>query len=345
MRQRSFIALAVALAVLVVGAVGVYAYDKTRNDVIAKGVTAGGVDLSGMHTKQARATLDRELAAPLQKTVTVKYHGRRFHLTPAQAKVTINTADMVQQAISVSRKGDLISRAARELTGGSVHTRIPVEVSFSGRAVAQFARRVQKSVDQPARDATIAFSVSGIQQVSSQDGHALDVEALKQQVKTELVQPTADHKVKAPVHLTKAKVTTKDLAQKYPTVIIINRSGFQLTLYKHLQVARTYRIAVGRQGLETPAGQYNIQDKQVNPSWHVPNSAWAGSLAGQTIPPGPQDPIKARWMGIAGGAGIHGTEDIGSLGTAASHGCIRMAIPDVIQLFDQVSVGDPVFIS
>jgi lipoprotein-anchoring transpeptidase ErfK/SrfK len=345
MRQRSFIALAVALAVLVVGAVGVYAYDKTRTDVIAKGVTAGGVDLSGMHSKQARATLDRELVAPLQKTVTVKYHGKRFHLTPAQARVTINTADMVQQALTVSRRGDLISRAAREITGGSVHARIPVEVSFSGRAVAKFVKRVQKSIDEPARDATIAFSVGGIQQVSSHNGHALDVRALKRQVQAELVESTADHKVKAPVHLTRAKVTTKDLAQKYPTVIIINRSGFQLTLYKHLQVARTYRIAVGRQGLETPAGEYTIQDKQVNPSWHVPNSSWAGPLAGRVIPPGPQDPIKARWMGIAGGAGIHGTTDVGSLGSAASHGCIRMAIPDVIALFDQVSVGDPVFIS
>jgi lipoprotein-anchoring transpeptidase ErfK/SrfK len=151
--------------------------------------------------------------------------------------------------------------------------------------------------------------------------------------------------MRPPVEKVKAKVTTAELAQKYPKVIIVNRGGFQLTLYDHLKVEKTYPIAVGRQGLETPAGQYSIQDKQVNPSWHVPNSAWAGDLAGKVIPPGPADPIKARWMGIAGGAGIHGTEEVGSLGTAASHGCIRMAIPDVVDLFDRVNVGDPVFIS
>ncbi len=83
----------------------------------------------------------------------------------------------------------------------------------------------------------------------------------------------------------------------------------------------------------------------MNPSWHVPNSPWAGSLAGQVIPPGPADPIKARWMGISGGAGIHGTENVGSLGSAASHGCIRMAIPDVEDLYDRVSVGTPVYIA
>jgi lipoprotein-anchoring transpeptidase ErfK/SrfK len=99
------------------------------------------------------------------------------------------------------------------------------------------------------------------------------------------------------------------------------------------------------QGLETPAGLYKIQDKQVNPSWHVPNSPWAGKLAGKVIPPGPDDPIKARWMGFNGGAGIHGTAEVGSLGSAASHGCVRMAIPDVEELYDQVDVGTPVYVA
>ena len=49
-------------------------------------------------------------------------------------------------------------------------------------------------------------------------------------------------------------------------------------------------------------------------------------------------------MGIFAGAGIHGTDQVGSLGTAASHGCVRMAIPDVIELYDQVKVQTPVYI-
>jgi lipoprotein-anchoring transpeptidase ErfK/SrfK len=345
MRQRSFIVLAVALVVLVVGAVGVYAYDKSRDNIIAKGVTAGGVDLGGMKSKQAREALRRRLAVPLQKAVTVKYGHHHYTLSAARAKVRVNTTDMVRQALAASRKGNLITRATRELTGGSVHASIPVEVSYSRKAVAKFARSVQSKVDKPAVDATIGFSGGGISKVDSQTGRKLDTRGLRSAVATELVEPTADHKVKAAVARVKPKVTTADLAQKYPTVVIINRGGFQLTLYKGLQLSKTYRIAVGRQGLETPAGEYNIQDKQVNPSWHVPNSPWAGALAGKVIPPGPQDPIKARWMGIAGGAGIHGTTDVGSLGTAASHGCIRMGIPDVIDLFDRVQVGDPVFIS
>jgi lipoprotein-anchoring transpeptidase ErfK/SrfK len=252
---------------------------------------------------------------------------------------------MVDEALAESREGNLLSRTARALTGGSVNASIPVDLSYSHRSVAVFAKHIKEKVDQPARDASIEFVGGQIQKVDSQNGRELDAEALKRKVAAELVEPTADHRVKAPVDATKAKVTTAELAEKYPRVIIVNRGGHQLTLYRDLKVEKTYTIAVGMAGLETPAGRYNIQDKQVDPVWHVPNSAWAGSLAGRSIPPGPSNPIKARWMGIYGGAGIHGTTDIGSLGTSASHGCIRMAIPDVEDLFERVDVGDPVFIS
>ena len=91
-------------------------------------------------------------------------------------------------------------------------------------------------------------------------------------------------------------------------------------------------------GLETPAGLYHIQNKAVDPAWTCPHSAWAGSLAGQVIPGGaPNNPLKARWMGIFDGAGIHGTDpsEYGSIGTAASHGCVGMRIPDVEDLYDR----------
>ena len=134
------------------------------------------------------------------------------------------------------------------------------------------------------------------------------------------------------------------LRRRYPSFITIDRARFTLRVYNHLRFVKSYPIAVGQQGLETPAGLYHIQDKTVNPSWQVPLSSWAGSLAGQLIPPGPDDPIKARWMGIFNGAGIHGTDETWSIGHAVSHGCVRMTIPDVIDLYDRVQVGTPVYI-
>ena len=138
--------------------------------------------------------------------------------------------------------------------------------------------------------------------------------------------------------------TTESIPERYPTFIVVSRETFTLRLFKHLKLARTFRIAVGRAGLETPAGLYQINDKQVNPSWHVPLSAWAGDLAGRIIPPGPADPIKARWMGFWNGAGIHGTDEVSSIGSAASHGCIRMTIPDVEALYPLVPLHTPIYV-
>src|SRR3954447_9824958 len=206
MRQRSFIVIAVFVAVLVLGAVAVYAYDSSHKHTIAKGVTAGGVDLSGMKPKDAQGKLDRELAAPLQKTVYVKFAHRRYKLTPERAQVHVDTAGMVDEALSASRKGNILSRTTRELTGGSVHKSIPLEVSYSRKAVAKFTRRLQKKIDTPARDATISISSSGVQKVDSQTGLKLDVAGLRTHTGQELVQSTADHKVRAPVAKVKPKV-------------------------------------------------------------------------------------------------------------------------------------------
>ena len=140
-------------------------------------------------------------------------------------------------------------------------------------------------------------------------------------------------------------MTTDKLGNKYPYVVTVDRPKFRLRFFKNLKLKKSYKIAVGQVGLETPAGLYHVQNKAVNPAWHVPNSEWAGKLAGKVIPGGvPENPLKSRWLGIYDGAGIHGTADVGSLGTAASHGCIRMAVPDVEELYDQVPVQAPVFI-
>jgi lipoprotein-anchoring transpeptidase ErfK/SrfK len=126
----------------------------------------------------------------------------------------------------------------------------------------------------------------------------------------------------------------------------VDRNAFKLRLFKELRLVKTYGIAVGQVGLETPAGLYHVQNKAINPAWHVPDREWAGKLAGKVIPGGtPENPLKARWLGIYDGAGIHGTADAGSIGSAASHGCIRMRIPEVIELYDQVDVGAPVYIA
>jgi lipoprotein-anchoring transpeptidase ErfK/SrfK len=150
-----------------------------------------------------------------------------------------------------------------------------------------------------------------------------------------------------PIHTVKPAVSISQLAARYPAYIIIDRAAFRLRFYQHLKLADTYEIAVGMEGLETPAGLHKIEWKQVDPPWYVPNKAWAGALAGTVVPPGPQDPLKARFMAFEGGAGIHGIDpsEYETIGHDASHGCVRMRIPDVIALYSRAPVGTPVYIA
>jgi hypothetical protein len=179
--------------------------------------------------------------------------------------------------------------------------------------------------------------------VASRPGRKLrDVRLTR--VLREAVLGGGERTVRARVHRTAPEVSTAEVASRYPSYLTLDRGDFTLRLWKDLELAETYTVAVGQEGLETPGGLYAIEAMEENPIWHVPESDWAGDLAGQTIPPGPSNPIKARWMAIYEGAGIHGTEEVESLGSAASHGCVRMAIPDVEELYVEVEVGTPIFI-
>jgi lipoprotein-anchoring transpeptidase ErfK/SrfK len=346
LRAKPFIIVAGIVAALVVLAGGAYAYDQSQADRIGKGVRVGGIDLEGLTRQEAHAKLERLIVEPLRRPIVVHHGDSAWRLGPKRANIGVDVDAMVDEAMARTRGGDLLGRVVRELTGKSLDANLEPTVTYSHKAVKRLLRRVREGVDRPARDATAKISLAGVTRVRSREGLAVRTRKLRRKISRAIVSPTADRTIVVhPRHL-KPKVTNKELAKQYGTVIVVNRGAFQLSLYKHFKPVRSFPIAVGQVGLETPAGLYHIQNKAVNPAWSVPNSAWAGSLAGQVIPGGaPNNPLKARWMGIFDGAGIHGTDALSSLGTAASHGCIRMAIPDVIELYDETPVGAPVYIS
>jgi lipoprotein-anchoring transpeptidase ErfK/SrfK len=342
MKQRSFILVAATVAMLLVGAVAVYAYDSSRAEEIAKGVTVAGVDVGGMNVDEARRVLRREVARPLERPIVVAYKGKRFSLSAKDARIKADVAGMADAAVRASRDGNIISRVARDLTGGEEDAAISASVSYSEQAVSGLVKRVKSRLDRKAQDATLNFP--SLTKVKEKPGVRVKAGTLAERVDGALVS-TGERRVTAPVRITKPKVTRAELADKYPVLLVAERYAFKLHLYKNLKLQRSYTVAVGAVGFDTPAGLYHIQNKAVDPAWSVPNAAWAGALAGTVVPGGiPSNPLKERWLGIYDGAGIHGTDQTYSLGTAASHGCIRMAIPDVIELYDQVPVGTPIYI-
>lgn len=345
MGRKTQIAVIAVVVLLLGGAVAAYAYDGAQKDTIADGVTVAGVDLGGMTREQAEEALTNQVLAPQRKPVTVTFKKQKFQLPAKQLKIHANVDAAVDQAFDESRDGSLPSRVFREITGGEVQASVPVNVGYSKQAVNQFVRKVADGIVQEPVDASVSPGPESLTVVKAQNGYKLRDNLLTRQLTGLLDSGRGSRTLVAKVNVTKPQVTTAEVAEKYPTYLTLDRSNFTLTLWKNLKKVKSYTVAVGQVGLETPAGTYAIQDKQVDPVWTVPNSAWAGDMAGQVVPGGvPENPLKARWMGIFDGAGIHGTDETSSLGSAASHGCVRMAIPDVIDLYDRVDVGTPIYI-
>ena len=334
--------IALVLALLL----GSYLYDQSRDDLISPGVTAGGVEVGGLRAPAARVRLEAELGDVRSRLIAVRYRGMRFTLSAGQAGMTPNVDGAVRAAVSASRGGWFVGRTLTGLFGGSVNAQVAMPVTYDRRAVDTFVTHIQQAVDRPPRDASVSVDGSGhLVDVPSARGAVVDAATLRADIEHALQTPAVSHEIPAPVREQSPHVTISMLAARYPTYIVVDRPDFKLFFYQHLKLAHTYSIAVGQAGLETPAGLHHILDKQVDPAWHVPHSSWAGSLAGQVIPPGPDDPLVARWMAIDDqGDGIHGTNEPGSIGSAASHGCIRMLVPDVIQLYGMTPLGTPAYV-
>lgn len=344
MGRKQQIAALFAVLVVALGAVGAFAYDHSQKDTIAEGITIGGVDVGGLDEDEATALVRRQLLSPLQQSLTVSFRDKTWTLPGKRLKVRADVGRAVEEAIDDSRSGGLPGRLVRYVSGGEVDEGISADVGYSERAVNRFVRHVAEEINREPRDASVEASSSELRVVAGEAGRKLRDNLLTEQLKAAVLDSSAPHQIAAKVHSTKPEVTKSEVAARYPSYLTLDRANFTLRLWRNLKLAKTYTVAVGQEGLETPEGLYEIQVKEENPTWHVPESDWAGDLAGQVIPPGPSNPIKARWLAIYEGAGIHGTEDVGSLGSAASHGCVRMAIPDVEELYDLVEVGTPIYI-
>jgi vancomycin resistance protein YoaR len=147
---------------------------------------------------------------------------------------------MVQDALDKSREGNVISRTIRGITGEDPdEAELPAQVQYSHKAVEDLVKKVAGRVDQPAQDAEVTFSGTSLGTVDGQDGVAVKTDKLRRAISAELVLPHADRVVEVSTKVTKPDVTRDELASQYPVVVTVDRSSFQLRLWKNLQLVKT----------------------------------------------------------------------------------------------------------
>jgi len=335
----------VALLALLAG--GAALYDSTRADRLAPGIRVGGVDIGGLDLAAAKRLVHDRAVAPKQRTLRVRTRAKTFVLSPAELRVRADVDEALERALTDSRTGWFGARVLRDARGAEVRESIPLTTRYAKGVLPRLVAEVAAFTYVAPVDAAVQPDSDGLERVPSRIGSRIDTQALHRSLERAAQNGSRPADITVTTMPVAPKVTEESLAKRYPAYIVVDRKDHVLRFYENLKPARSWPIAVGRAGLETPAGLYDIQWKETNPTWRVPNSEWAGDLAGKTIPPGPDNPIKARWMAFNGGAGIHGIDPsaYSSIGTDASHGCVRMRIPDVISLYARSPVGTPVYVA
>jgi L,D-transpeptidase ErfK/SrfK len=147
--------------------------------------------------------------------------------------------------------------------------------------------------------------------------------------------------VQLPVQRIVPEITRDDLG----ATIVVDLSDLELTLYEGLKVDRTYSVAAGSPTYPTPPGDWEVIEKVENPTWTNPAPDGWGKDLPPYIGPGPSNPLGTRALYLnSPGIRIHGTSASYSIGSYASHGCVRMLMPDVEELFELVPIGTQVHI-
>ena len=344
-RARLVLALLVVLVPAALFATLAFA-DKQGKEKIADGVRVEGIHVGGLTQEQAIARVYKRVGARAQRPVRVRVGDDRFALSAQSAGVSLGLDDAVRRAYEESRGGNVVERGWRTLTGGSVDHDEPAKVKVDRSRIRAFVANIHDTVSRAPVDAQLELNVEQVSVSEAKPGRRLaDRDALVRRVTAALLDPRADRTFRAETEVIDPDVTAAEAWDANPTVVTVSRSGRVARLFQRGKLVRRYRVAVGQPKYPTPVGSFAVQLMQVNPPWNVPNSEWAGKLAGKFIPPGdPRNPIKARWIGFDGAVGFHGTASVDSLGTAASRGCVRMAVPDIVDLYERVQVGTPVLV-
>ncbi|MGB3508925.1 MAG: L,D-transpeptidase [Microcoleaceae cyanobacterium] len=123
--------------------------------------------------------------------------------------------------------------------------------------------------------------------------------------------------------------------------VVLRLGERRVYVYEGEQELASYPVAVGKPGWETPTGDFEVIQLVENPRWQNP---WTGEV----MPAGPNTALGMRWIGFWSDGkdtiGFHGTPTVESIGSAASHGCVRMRNEDVMSLFEKVEVGTTVVV-
>jgi lipoprotein-anchoring transpeptidase ErfK/SrfK len=336
--QRIAVIVGLAVVLLATMSVAATARVSASSGRILAGVTVAGVDVGGMTRDEAVAAVKATTEPKLRRGVFVVGGGKRWPVTPAG----LGHGAGVEQAVDAAVAGPELSWFKdfwHRLTNKPVGHSVDVALATDDTKVTRFVKALAPKLAVAPTNASIRLVDGKVVKQKAKDGRVLDVEASTRAL-AKALRGNA-RKVKLVTRPVDPKVTNDKLGK----TIEINLSTNRLTFYDGLKVRKVYPVATGQPSFPTPQGTWEVVYKRVNPTWTNPAKDGWGADMPASIPPGPGNPLGTRAMSLnASGILIHGTYASYSIGSYASHGCIRMLLSDVEALYPQVPMGTPVLI-
>jgi lipoprotein-anchoring transpeptidase ErfK/SrfK len=306
--------------------------DYARRDILPDRAYVSGVAIAGLPRPAAEAVVKQQVAGVLLSPADVRVLDRSFPLDPS-GYATVDVEGMVSDALAPKRQATIVDRVVERIGGPSLGRDVPRKMKLDETKLAAWVADIDPLV------ATISLETTGLSVVPAADGHRLDTTAAVPALSKALL--AGQKSISLPVLNIRPKVTE----QSFGKIILVRVKTRKLYLYNGPDLEKTYDVAVGTPGYPTPKGWWTVVNKRYMPSWSNPAPSGWGSGMPAYIGPGPSNPLGTRAIDLdASGIRIHGTTKDGSIGTAASHGCMRMHRWDIEDLFPRVPVGTRVII-
>jgi lipoprotein-anchoring transpeptidase ErfK/SrfK len=311
--------------------------DVLRRDFMPTGATIDSIPVGGLSRADALAVVEEKVKGPLLAPATVTFQGKSFTLDPA-TYVTMDVEGMLDAALAPKTDAPVYARVLARVSGAPVGVEVARKMKVDEAKLSTWLAEINPQVTVPAVNASMSVSTGMLRIIPEVDGATIDTTAAPAAVAKALIDGAKN--VPLPVQAIEPKLAVGRLGK----TIFVKLRTRKLYLYNGDQLEKQYDIAIGLPSFPTPRGWYTIINKRKYPTWSNPGSAWAASMPSY-IPPGPGNPLGTRALDLdSPGIRIHGTSKDYSIGTAASHGCMRMHRRDVEELFELVPVGTKVII-
>ena len=344
--RNALIAVAAVLVVAIGAFAGWLAYDDSQNASchVPQGVTLDGADIGGFSAAEVRSAAARHVVSGDSGSLTLTLSiGQSVELEYARlGSVDIDaTVEAAMATIEASALNRCLDRAASLF--GMAKTPSPVKLQtvskLSKEKVKEKVEALSRQCATQMQNAGYKFDTSSykVKTTKAKTGYAIDIDntvkAIMSASKKGLTQVAAADEVVQPERTNPGQA------------IFVSLSECHLYFYVDGKVKKDYPCTPGKSGYETPSGDWTLEYKDAAPTWYNPHSDWSKSMP-ETIAPGANNPLGLRALALSCGGGIyiHGTTNYGELGSTGSHGCIRLANENVVELFDLVETGIPIFV-